>query len=346
MPQILTCTRHGGGRLRQPRLQFLHLRLQQPHRLLRPPRAPALGQFRQPDQRAAEQEGDRHGAQHRQRQRQLQRVVGGPEAAGGPAAVLDSANSTSSSSSGRAISRRMRPPPGELATSSASAGARGRLAAIDPLAQFLAGLEERHRLLVHRHRLAGARVAPGPGVAPLHREGAEAAQLHPLAARQRAGDLIEDRRHDQLDIGAPQMRVAGGKFRDEFRFGHAVPEQPRCRVQPPERCQTNLRAVKDNSLGKQAFPELSRTSSRGSPESARLAKPLVDDVLDRQIGRNALLLRQPEPGVVLAADRVDQARASAPAARYRPAHRPVRAPARHPCAGRSRPCRRTGRTCP
>src|SRR5437870_12176617 len=53
---------------------------------------------------------------------------------------------------------------------------------IEPLAHFLAGLEERHRLLVHRDVGAGARVAARPRRAVLDRERAEAAQLDPVAA--------------------------------------------------------------------------------------------------------------------------------------------------------------------
>jgi hypothetical protein len=38
--------------------------------------------------------------------------------------------------------------------------------------------------------------------------------------RQRIGDPIEHRLDDQLGIPLAQMRAAGGKFLDEFRFGH------------------------------------------------------------------------------------------------------------------------------
>ena len=53
----------------------------------------------------------------------------------------------------------------------------------------------------------------------LHREGAEPAQLDAGAASQSVGDLIAYRRHNQLDIRLAQMRMAGGKFRDELRSG-------------------------------------------------------------------------------------------------------------------------------
>ena len=53
-------------------------------------------------------------------------------------------------------------------------------------------------------------------LAPLHREGAETTQLHAFTAGERGGDLVEDRRHDQLDFCLPQMRIAGGEFCDEI----------------------------------------------------------------------------------------------------------------------------------
>jgi len=53
-------------------------------------------------------------------------------------------------------------------------------------------------------------------IAPLYREGAETTQLDATASSQRVGDPIEYRRHDQLDILLPEMRIAGGEFRDEI----------------------------------------------------------------------------------------------------------------------------------
>jgi hypothetical protein len=57
---------------------------------------------------------------------------------------------------------------------------------------------------------------PHAGVAPPHREGAETTQYYAIAASQCGGDLVEYRRHDQLDVCCPQMRIAGGEFRDEI----------------------------------------------------------------------------------------------------------------------------------
>ena len=87
---------------------------------------------------------------------------------------------------------------------------------IEPVAEFLAGLEVWRRLLVHLDRLARTRIAPDAGVALLHREGAEPSHLHTLAASQSGGDLLEYRRHDQLHIRHAQMWMAGSEVRDEF----------------------------------------------------------------------------------------------------------------------------------
>src|ERR1700723_1959785 len=48
---------------------------------------------------------------------------------------------------------------------------------IEAVAQLLARLEEGDELLVDRNAVAGPRVPPDTGIAPLDREGAEAAQL-------------------------------------------------------------------------------------------------------------------------------------------------------------------------
>src|SRR5690606_23555589 len=100
-------------------------------------------------------------------------------------------------------------------------------AAVQPVAQLLAGLEERHHLLLHRHGLAGARVAAAARIAELHREGAEAAQLHALALGQGAGDLLEDGRHDAFDVAVIQVRVELPDPQYQLRFGHLIVPAPR-----------------------------------------------------------------------------------------------------------------------
>src|SRR5438552_19059816 len=80
---------------------------------------------------------------------------------------------------------------------------------IEPLAHFLAGLEERHRLLRDRDVRASARVAAGAGRTVLDREGTEAAQLDAIAARQGARDFVQDGVDDVLDVALVQVRIGG-----------------------------------------------------------------------------------------------------------------------------------------
>src|SRR6185437_7899899 len=95
-----------------------------------------------------------------------------------------------------------------------------RLAAIDPLTQLLARLEEGDRLFVHRYRLACARVAAGAGVAALDGGGSKAAQFDQFAARQRPGDLLENSGHDQLHVPPCEVRIGRRELRDQFGPGH------------------------------------------------------------------------------------------------------------------------------
>ena len=67
---------------------------------------------------------------------------------------------------------------------------------------------------------AGARVAADARRAMLDREGAEAAQLDPIAARQRLDDLVEDDVDDALDVAMEQMRIGGGDLLDELGLDH------------------------------------------------------------------------------------------------------------------------------
>src|SRR5688572_8036792 len=67
-----------------------------------------------------------------------------------------------------------------------------RSAAVEALAHLLAGLEERHALLVDRDMRAGARIAAGTRRPVLDRERAEAAQLDTVTARERTDDLVEN----------------------------------------------------------------------------------------------------------------------------------------------------------
>src|SRR5580700_8998198 len=92
---------------------------------------------------------------------------------------------------------------------------------VQAVAQLLAGLEERDVLLADLDAVAGARVAADARLASLDRERAKAAQLDPVAARQRPRDLVEDRGDDDLDIALIEVRVAFRKPLDQLRFRHS-----------------------------------------------------------------------------------------------------------------------------
>src|SRR5215469_8633235 len=97
---------------------------------------------------------------------------------------------------------------------------------VQPVAQLLAGLEEWDVLFADRDAVAGARVAANASVALLDRERPKAAQLDPITARQRRGDLVKNRGDDDLDIALIEMRVAFRKPLDEFRFRHGGSQLP------------------------------------------------------------------------------------------------------------------------
>jgi hypothetical protein len=98
---------------------------------------------------------------------------------------------------------------------------------------FLAGLEEGHELVLDKHRIAGARIAPLPRRPVLDREGAEAAQLDPVATGQRSRDLIENDVDDALDVALEEVWVGCGHPLNQLRLDHERPTSPA--GQPPTR---------------------------------------------------------------------------------------------------------------
>src|ERR1700689_2775788 len=98
-----------------------------------------------------------------------------------------------------------------------------RARTIEPLAHLLAGLEERHALLIDGNMGAGARIAAGARRALLHGERTEAAQLHAVAARHRRDDLAQDGVDDLLDVTLVKVRILLGNTLHEFRFDHGSP---------------------------------------------------------------------------------------------------------------------------
>src|SRR5262245_27745712 len=115
--------------------------------------------------------------------------------------------------------------------------------AVEPLAHFLAGLEERHRFLVDRHMRAGARIASGAGRPVLDRKRPEAAQLDAVAARHRGDDLAQDGVDDVLHVALVEMRILRGDALDKLGFDHRC-RRPWPRIKPFRRLVRNGRVPK------------------------------------------------------------------------------------------------------
>src|SRR6266581_2119696 len=107
--------------------------------------------------------------------------------------------------------------------------------AIEALAHFLAGLEERNALLLDGDVRPGARIAPGAGRPVLDRKGAEAAQLDAIAAGERGDDLAQDGIDDVLDVALIEMRVLRRDTLDELGFDHRIAAPGRRRLAIPRR---------------------------------------------------------------------------------------------------------------
>src|SRR5690242_15058606 len=91
---------------------------------------------------------------------------------------------------------------------------------VQSLAHFLAGLEERHGLLVDGDMRTGPRISSGTGRTMLDRERAESTQLNPIALRHGAGDFTKDRVDDVLDVALIQMRILSSNSLYEFGLDH------------------------------------------------------------------------------------------------------------------------------
>src|SRR5262245_58329767 len=91
---------------------------------------------------------------------------------------------------------------------------------IQTLAHFLAGLEERHRLLFDRDVRASARVAAHARRTVLHREGAEAPQLDAVASRHGGNDLPEDGVDDVLHVTLIEVRILRSNALHQLGLDH------------------------------------------------------------------------------------------------------------------------------
>src|SRR5258705_3673185 len=83
-------------------------------------------------------------------------------------------------------------------------------AAIQPLTQFLAGLEERYPFLLDLDGFAGARIAAGAGGAVLHRKGSENPQFDAGSFGKGVSDLVGNSADDVFGVALEKMPVARG----------------------------------------------------------------------------------------------------------------------------------------
>src|SRR5438105_1810100 len=93
-------------------------------------------------------------------------------------------------------------------------------AVVEAFAKLFAGAEKRHALFTNRYGFSGARIAPLPRRPRFDREGAEAAQLHPVTARQSACDFLQNRGYDALNVAMIKMGIALREPHHQFRFDH------------------------------------------------------------------------------------------------------------------------------
>src|SRR5436190_22291803 len=89
---------------------------------------------------------------------------------------------------------------------------KGALVGVQPLTQFLAALEERHVLGLHRHRLAGARISAGPRRTRSHGKSPKAPQFDASAGCQSLNHAFENHTDDAFNIALSQMRILGRQF--------------------------------------------------------------------------------------------------------------------------------------
>ena len=299
-----------------------------------------------PDEQRAEQEGQRHAGQDRPARaapRARSRSATGRAA---PAARVRQREQHQQQQERRRDDQQTHHGSGLDRRSARPSPARGILPRLTRSRSSLPALKNGTDLLVHRHRLAGARVAAGAGIAPLHREGAEAAQLHPLAARQRGGDFVEDRWRRSVSTSCARrcgLAAASSAISSDL----VMLLRPRsAQFSRRDRLPDRPGAVKPNALGNHGFPKHRQQPAPDCADEHAPAKLSVATVLDRQVCRHALVRGQPGARLLLAADGVDQAELQRLPAGIGAAVGQLRAPAPGPCAARRRPCRRTGRTCP
>src|ERR1039458_7932075 len=91
---------------------------------------------------------------------------------------------------------------------------------INPLPQFLAGLEMRNELLRDWHLLSGLRIPAGARRAVVDPKTAKPTDLDSLAFRQAQGHGSESRIDHKLGVLRSQLRIALGKPGNQVGFSH------------------------------------------------------------------------------------------------------------------------------
>ena len=121
---------------------------------------------------------------------------------------------------------------------------------VQPFAQFLAGLEERHALGVTSTAPPVRGLRPVRAFRDFDRKGAEAAQFDPVAILHGADDFVEDLVDDALNVAVIEMGIAVGDLLDEFRLDHDfAPVSPRLsKLRVPKHKQTVKPCAFDLSL--------------------------------------------------------------------------------------------------
>src|SRR5258708_15404404 len=94
---------------------------------------------------------------------------------------------------------------------------------VHALTQILAGLEVRHVLAVQRHGFARLGIAPLPRRPEVQRKAAEAADLDPIALRQRVAHDLQHLLEREFDVLGRQVFLLGGYYFYQFGLRHAGP---------------------------------------------------------------------------------------------------------------------------
>jgi len=82
---------------------------------------------------------------------------------------------------------------------------------VEPIAYPLARLKMGKAFFGDGNTGAAARIASNASLSARYRKCAKAAQFHPVTARQRRGDLGEDRNYDRFDVSLSEVRISLGQ---------------------------------------------------------------------------------------------------------------------------------------